>query len=102
VGAGVSARVVPDRRRSFTRAFQEEEIAVLFGMSFAELLKELPTLSPEQRLEVVHRVMELDDVPLSEEEEVLVAKRLAEHHANPSSSLPVDEVIARLERQFPR
>jgi hypothetical protein len=71
-------------------------------MSFAELLKELPTLSPEQRLEVVHRVMELDDLAFSEEDEVLIAKRQAEHHADPSSSLPVDEVIAGLERQFPK
>jgi len=45
--------------------------------------------------------MELDDLPQSSEDEDLVAKRLAEHHADPSSSLPVDEVIARLERQFP-
>ncbi len=71
-------------------------------MSFAELLKELPALSPEQRLEVVHRVMELDDIPLSGEDEDLVAERLAEHHADPSSSLSVDEVIARLEQQFPK
>jgi hypothetical protein len=71
-------------------------------MSFAELLKELPTLSPEQRLEVVHRVMELDDLPLSDEDEDLIAKRQAEHHADPGSSLPVDEVIGRLERQYPK
>ena len=71
-------------------------------MSFAEVLNELPALTPEQRLGVVHRVMELDDVPLSDEDEDLVAKRLAEHRADPSTSLPVDDVIARLEQQFPR
>jgi len=40
--------------------------------------------------------LELDDPPLSAADEELVEARLAEHHADPSSSVPLDEVKSRL------
>jgi putative addiction module component (TIGR02574 family) len=38
----------------------------------------------------------LDDPPLSTTDEELVEARLGEHHADPSSSIPVDEMKRRL------
>jgi len=40
--------------------------------------------------------LELDDPPLSAADEDLVESRLAEHHADPSSSVPLDEMKQRL------
>jgi len=40
--------------------------------------------------------LELDDPPLSAADEDLVESRLAEHHADPSSSVPLDEMKRRL------
>ena len=71
-------------------------------MSFAEVLEELPALTFEQRQLLIRRAVELDGPPLSPEDEALVEERLAAHHANPSSSLPVDEVKARLGARFPK
>jgi hypothetical protein len=71
-------------------------------MSFAEVLQELSTLTLEQRHMLIRRAMELDDLPLSPEDENLIEKRLADHHADPGSSLSVDEVIARANTRFPR
>lgn len=65
-------------------------------MSFAEVLEELPGLTVEQRQLLIRRALELDETQLSPEEETLVDERLAAHHANPDSSLPVEEVKARL------
>jgi len=69
-------------------------------MSFAEVLEELPALTVEQRQLLVRRALEIDDLPLSPEDEALVEQRLAAHHANPDSSLPVDRVKARLSARF--
>jgi hypothetical protein len=69
-------------------------------MSFAEVLNELPTLTVEQRQLLIRRAVELDDTPLSPEDEALVEQRLAAHHADPASSLPVEEVKARLSNRF--
>jgi uncharacterized protein Smg (DUF494 family) len=71
-------------------------------MSFAEVLEELPALTFEQRQLLIRRAVELDSPPLSPEDEALVEQRLAAHHANPNSSLPVDEVKARLSARFPK
>ena len=65
-------------------------------MSFAEVLEELPGLTVEQRQLLIRRALEIDEPPLSPEEEALVGERLAAHHANPDSSLSVEEVKARL------
>lgn len=69
-------------------------------VSFAEVLEELPALTLEQRQLLIRRAVELDDLLLSPEDEVLVGERLAAHHANPDSSLPVDEVKVRLLLRF--
>ncbi|MDQ3667053.1 MAG: hypothetical protein M3410_10875 [Acidobacteriota bacterium] len=37
--------------------------------------------------------------PLSEEDEALIEARLAAHGANPDSSIPLDEMKARLRRR---
>ena len=45
---------------------------------------------------ILIRRLELDDPPLSATDEALVEKRLAEHHADPVSSLPLEELKNRL------
>lgn len=41
-------------------------------------------------------ILELDDSPLSPADEELVEARLAAHHSDPSSSVPLDEMKRRL------
>jgi hypothetical protein len=65
-------------------------------MSFNEVLAELPHLTFEERQILIRRALELDDPPLSAADEELVEERLAAHHADPSSSLPLDELKRRL------
>jgi putative addiction module component (TIGR02574 family) len=65
-------------------------------MSFNEVIAELPRLTFEERQILIRRALELDDPPLSAADEALIEKRLAEHHANPSSSIPLDELKTRL------
>ena len=65
-------------------------------MSFAELLEELPALTVQQRQIVIRRALELEEPPLSKAEETLVEARLAAHHQNPASSVPLDEMKKRL------
>jgi putative addiction module component (TIGR02574 family) len=65
-------------------------------MSFNEVIAELPRLTIEERQILIRRALELDDPPLSAADEALIEKRLAEHHADPSSSIPLDELKTRL------
>lgn len=65
-------------------------------MSFSEVLEALPDLTFEERQLLIRRAIELDDTPLSEAEENLVESRLAAHHLNPTSSLPLDTLKERL------
>jgi len=65
-------------------------------MSFTQVLEELPSLTFEQRQLLIRRAMELDETPLSEADEALVEARLAAHRADPSSSIPLEEVKTRL------
>ncbi len=65
-------------------------------MSFAEVLDELAGLTFEQRQLVIRRALELDEAPLSPEDEALVEARLAAHRANPESSISRDELGKRL------
>ena len=58
-------------------------------MSLSQIIKALPTFTFEERQLLVRRVIELDDPPLSEADEKLVESRLAAHHLDPSSSLPL-------------
>jgi hypothetical protein len=59
-------------------------------MSLSQLLEELPAFTFEERQLLIRRVIELDDPPVSEADEALVESRLADHHLNPTSSLPLD------------
>ena len=65
-------------------------------MSFNEVISELPRLTFEERQIVIRKALELDDSPLSAADEELVEQRLAEHHADPSSSISLDELKNRL------
>jgi uncharacterized protein Smg (DUF494 family) len=69
-------------------------------MSFTEVLKELPALKVEQRQVLLSRVLELDELPLTSEDETLVEKRLADHRQNPASSEPVADMKDRLRSRF--
>ena len=65
-------------------------------MSFNEVIAELPRLTFEERQILIRRALELDDPPLSAADEALVEERLAEHHADARSSVPLDEMKRRL------
>ena len=65
-------------------------------MSFNEVIDELPRLTFEERQILIRRVLELDDLPLSATDEELVEARLAEHHSDPDSSVPLDQLKNRL------
>ena len=65
-------------------------------MSFNEVIAELPHLTFEERQILISRALELNDPPLSLTDEQLVEARLAEHHADPSSSVPLAELKHRL------
>jgi hypothetical protein len=49
-------------------------------MSFAEVLRELPSLTVSERQLLVRRALDLDEPGLSFAAEALVEKRLAAHH----------------------
>jgi hypothetical protein len=65
-------------------------------MSLSQVLKALPAFTFEERQLLVRRVIELDDPPLSEADEKLVESRLAAHHQDPSSSLPLQSLKEHL------
>ena len=65
-------------------------------MSATEIINELPRLTEAERRAVFDRLLRLEDLPLSEADEALVAARLAEHRADPGSSLPLEEMNRRL------
>jgi len=69
-------------------------------MSFTDVLQELPALTVSERQLLIRRALELDDAALSAEDEAVVEKRLADHHRNPSSAVPLDEMKARLRSRF--
>jgi hypothetical protein len=65
-------------------------------MSFAQVLEQLPGLTVEQRQLLIRRAIELDDPPLSQADETMIEARLATHHANPGSSVSLDDMKAKL------
>jgi len=68
-------------------------------MSFAQVLEELPALTVKQRQILIRRALELENPPLSPDEESLVEARLAAHHKDPSSSLNLEQFKQRLNRR---
>lgn len=65
-------------------------------MSFNEVIAELPRLTFEERQILIRHALELDDPPLSQADEALVEERLAEHHADPASSISLNELKSGL------
>ena len=69
-------------------------------MSFAEVLDQLPALTVVERQLLIRRALELDEPGLSTDDEALVEERLSAHRQNPDSSVPLDEMKARLRSRF--
>ncbi|HET8781798.1 MAG TPA: hypothetical protein VFM63_05250 [Pyrinomonadaceae bacterium] len=67
------------------------------GMGISQVLEALPAFTFEERQLLLRRVMELDDPPLSEADETLVEARLAAHHLDPTSSIPLETLRKRLQ-----
>ncbi len=65
-------------------------------MTVTQVLEELPGFTFEERQLHIRRAIELDDPPLSEEDEALVESRLMALRADPSSSVPLEDVKQRL------
>ena len=58
-------------------------------MSLSQVLEALRAFTFEERQLLIRRVIELDEPPLSEADERILESRLAAHHLDPSSSLPL-------------
>jgi uncharacterized protein Smg (DUF494 family) len=65
-------------------------------MSFTEMLDQLPALTLEQRQELVARVMEMDEPPLTPEQEKIIQERLASFHRNPESGISLEDLMKNL------
>jgi len=65
-------------------------------MSLAQILEALPAFTFEERQLLMRRVIELDDPPLAEADERLIESRLAAHHLDPSSSVPLETLREHL------
>ena len=75
-------------------------------MSTAEILQELPKLSPEERKEIRLKLAELDDDqwldddPLTDSEKALLEARLAAYEKDPDAGSSWAEVEARIRAQL--
>lgn len=68
------------------------------------LISQVKTLSVADRIELIGAVWETlspGEVPVSEEEKILLDARLADMIQNPGDQSPWSEVQARLKRQLP-
>jgi putative addiction module component (TIGR02574 family) len=65
-------------------------------MSFTQVLEELPNLNVDERQLLVLRAIELDEPPLTDADEALIESRFARHHADPDSSISLEESKARI------
>ena len=71
-------------------------------MSLSQVFEELPAFTFEERQLILRRLNELDDPQLSQADEALVESRLAEHHLDPTSSLPLETLKKRLRSRTKR
>ena len=77
-------------------------------MSLAEILDEIPRLTPVERQRVAEKLFEVEgdwidsDDELSASEKHLLDSRLADHDRDPASALPWEKVKARLQARFVR
>jgi hypothetical protein len=76
-------------------------------MSKTEILEELPKLTSAERYEIRLRLAELDgddwlddEDPLTAEQKALIDSRIEAHEKNPETSIPWEEVKARLNRRL--
>jgi putative addiction module component (TIGR02574 family) len=75
-------------------------------MSKTEILDELPKLTPDERHEILSRILALDPTEwldngeLTEEEKAVIIKRLDDIEKNPNAFIPWEEVEARLKRRL--
>ena len=60
-------------------------------MSFNEVIDEVPRLTFEQRQILIREALELDNPPLSAADEAFIEERLAAHHADPGSSISLNQ-----------
>jgi putative addiction module component (TIGR02574 family) len=67
-------------------------------MSKAEILEELPKLTPGERREIAAKLHELDGGELTDEEKALLDRELADYAADPKAGSAWDEVEARIRR----
>lgn len=87
----------------FSVKFQDESAQRMgypFGMSFTEVLAELPTQTVSERQLLVRRALDLDEPGLSGKDDAVVEKRLEDHCRNPDSAVPLEEMKARLRSLF--
>jgi hypothetical protein len=68
-------------------------------MSFAQILEELPSLSSEERQQIIRRAAELEDV-LSPEDAAILDSRLAEHARAPETAIPLDRFTQEVRSQY--
>lgn len=76
-------------------------------MSTAEILTELPKLTPAERDEIRLKLAEIDglewldwDDPLTEPEKTLIEARIEAHEKNPGAAIPWEEYESRLKRRL--
>jgi putative addiction module component (TIGR02574 family) len=76
-------------------------------MSKAEILEELPRLTPEERQEILLKLTEIDadlwldyDDPITQEDKALIEARLDAHEKNPETAIPWDDFKARVSRRI--
>ena len=76
-------------------------------MSKAEILEELPRLTPAERHEILVRLTELDgdlwldrDDPLTPEDKALIEARMDAHERNPETAIPWDDFKANVRRRI--
>jgi hypothetical protein len=70
-------------------------------MTFDQMLKKLPALTPAQRRELVNRALDIDDDDdfLTPEQEAMIDQRFKAHHDAPETSIPLDEMMIKLQNR---
>ncbi len=77
-------------------------------MSKAEILDEIPKLTPEEREEIRRKLDEVDGVKALEDDDLtaeqwaLADQRIAEHKVDPASAIPIEQMKAGLRARFAR